>query len=365
MTGFPAKLYDGKSPLYIEGVVLLYTDHLVFQPVDGKPGYHMFFSEISDINPIGASLHITTKNKENKQILVVLQSSDGMKQFIDFYSESSSNILKKIPWKFRKLNRKTGLILVLLILFSACLLIYGILYQSYRIVPLSTDRILGDQISPIVMQQFTLSTDRRLNKKIERIAGRVIPDGTPHSYSISVVESDEQNAFALPGGRIYIMSGLVRSAENDDEIAGVIAHEIIHVERRHGLRQMIRVAGLSWFMHMAMGAGFEEISSLNTINDLSTLFVFLHYSRSFEKEADLGAIELLGRAHISGDVLVNFLEHVRKSGKNPEYTKYVNSHPSVDTRIDYIRTALAKEKKPSRPVNFFPGAENRKKSEWK
>ncbi len=344
MTGFPAKLYDGKSPLDIEGIVLLYTDHLVFQPSDGKPVCHIFFSEITDINRIGASLHITTKNRESKQILLVLQSSDGMKQFIDFYSESSTNILKKIPWKFRKLNRKTGLILVLSILFSACLLIYGALYQSYRIVPLSTDRVLGDQISPIVTQQFTISTDRRLNKKIERIAGRVIPDRTPYRYSISIIESDEQNAFALPGGRIYIMSGLVRSAGSEDEIAAVIAHEIIHVEHRHGLRQMIRVAGLSWFMHMAMGAGFEEISSLNTINDLSTLFIFLHYSRSFEKEADMGAIELLDSAHIPGEVLVNFLEHVRKSVRNPAYTKYINSHPSVDTRIDYIRTALAKEK---------------------
>jgi beta-barrel assembly-enhancing protease len=154
---------------------------------------------------------------------------------------------------------------------------------------------------------------------------RAQPDPVGFDYTFLVVQSDVVNAFALPGGFVIVFTGLIEAMGSPEKLAAVIAHEIQHVEHRHGLRNQYRSIGTAALVGMIFGI----------VQDKGLVFtgelINLKYSRIFEAEADLEGAKLLARAGLSPKVMVEMLDILgqEESGWSPTI---FNEHPSTARR---------------------------------
>jgi predicted Zn-dependent protease len=156
-------------------------------------------------------------------------------------------------------------------------------------------------------------------------------------WRFRVIERREKNAFALPGGYIYVTSGLVRSAQNDDEIAGVLAHEITHVTLRHGTNQASKAVLTRMplqFLGGIMGRGVGSmLTQLGVGFGLNSLF--LKYGRTAETQADVGAVQLMTRSGYNPHGLSKFLGTLKKGG-----SEFFSDHPNPSNRIERINQEI-------------------------
>lgn len=144
------------------------------------------------------------------------------------------------------------------------------------------------------------------------------------------------NAFALPGGEVILLDGLVELAQNDDEIAGVVAHELGHVAYRHGLRQLIQSSIVSFVMGVYLG----DVSSLAA--GMGTLLLESRYSRRFELEADAYAAQTLALTGRGVEPLVTMLQKLEGASAGQQAASsgldWLSSHPETGERIDHLRS---------------------------
>ena len=120
-----------------------------------------------------------------------------------------------------------------------------------------------------------------------------------------IIEADEVNAFALPGGKIVIHSGLLTRAESWEEVAGVLSHEIAHVTQRHHIRGVISKLGVFTIVSFLIGDGTAVAA---TISEMGGQLESLAYSRSFEKEADNKGWDFLEQANINPEGMIVFFQ---------------------------------------------------------
>jgi predicted Zn-dependent protease len=168
-------------------------------------------------------------------------------------------------------------------------------------------------------------------------------------YHFLILDSEEINAFAAPGGLIFISRGLLACADSEDTVAAILAHEISHVVEQHGLQAIkksrVTSALTSVAIASAQTAGSDELAKLTTvfedsIGDITATLVNSGYSRAFEKEADLMAVEILKRVGYDPNALVRMLE-VMERRLEPGGLDFAKTHPEPEVRIAEIRKVLA------------------------
>jgi len=180
----------------------------------------------------------------------------------------------------------------------------------------------------------------------------------PYSFQIHVVNAEELNAFALPGGYIALNSGLILAAQSRDEVLAVLAHEMSHVIEQHGIRSIIGSAGI----FITVQALFGDVSGLvGVMISAGPLLINQSYSRSFEAEADSKGYDLLVKSGIDPQGMVDFFERMaqkeqqrqQKIDKNngmdstigdlvETTSSFISSHPQTQTRIKNIQSRIKK-----------------------
>ncbi len=167
-------------------------------------------------------------------------------------------------------------------------------------------------------------------------------------YHFLLLDSVEINAFAAPGGLIFVSRGLLRCADSEDAVAAILAHEIGHVVKQHGLKAIktarFKDAGLAIGKAAVEELGSEELAKVTaafsgTIDDITSTLVNSGYSRSAEKEADLAAVDILKRAGYDPRALVRMLEAMDGLLK-PGGAGFAKTHPDPQDRIASIQEAL-------------------------
>ena len=159
------------------------------------------------------------------------------------------------------------------------------------------------------------------------------------------------NALALPGGPIIITDDLVKLLESDPLILSIIAHEIVHIQERHSLEQIVQIVGVSSFAWLLFGA---EEAIIEEVLYIAVNLWSLKKSRDFEREADLKAIEILRKAGIPENSLLKAMKKLsnyscsKKSGDKSLCLKdtgsgWLSTHPSDSERLDYISENITKE----------------------
>ncbi len=168
--------------------------------------------------------------------------------------------------------------------------------------------------------------------------------GYPTSYHINTtyLETSKINAFAIPGGRLYVFGGLVDETDNWQELAAVLAHEVAHINERHSLKMIARsvtgYAMLSMLVGDMGGATALMMESANNLNNMSN-------SRRFEKEADLEGIAYMKNSNINPQYMTDFMQKMNDlqpgMDQNNRLLEVMSSHPLSSSRIEYIETAIA------------------------
>ncbi len=211
---------------------------------------------------------------------------------------------------------------------------------------------VGRTVAALLTTRYTVYEDPRLQIYINTLGQALalhadVPE-TFAGYFFLVLDSDEINAFAAPGGFILVTRGMLRICRTEDELAAVLAHEIAHVQHRHGLQSIRRsrwtgaVATLA--AETAKTLGSEELAELTqafegVISDITATLVNRGYSRAFEREADRSAVRILARTGYDPRALVTMLEQMetRLPASGPGFTK---THPPPRSRIREIRPLI-------------------------
>jgi predicted Zn-dependent protease len=149
---------------------------------------------------------------------------------------------------------------------------------------------------------------------------------------LHIFRKDEVNAFALPNNHLLIYSGLITSCQNSDELAGVISHELAHMEKNHVMNKLVKEVGLSVLISISAGNGNAEIVK-EALKKLSSSA----YDRKLETEADLTAVEYLEKANINPESFANFLYRLSDETRNlPSPIYWISTHPESKERAEKI-----------------------------
>jgi predicted Zn-dependent protease len=210
-------------------------------------------------------------------------------------------------------------------------------------LPESIENRVGEQTTSSILQGMKVRKDERWQKYVEAAGARItaVSERPKYHYRYFIIEDDEVNAFAVPDGSIFLTTGLLKLIGNDElALAGVLAHEVGHVARRHGaetLQTSLGFAGLSVALF-----GFEN-SMAKAGGDLAGRLAGLGYGREMELEADLCSVRYLHRLGYGPDASLKFLRSLLPLEKGPSdgTGKYLRSHPATAERIKYVEDFLA------------------------
>jgi predicted Zn-dependent protease len=204
---------------------------------------------------------------------------------------------------------------------------------------------MGKGYSQQIESGMKMVQDPIVTEYVNRIGQNLVRNSDAKvPFTIKVVDSDEINAFALPGGFFYVNSGLVLAADEEAELAGVMAHEIAHVAARHATRQMTRaqLANFASIPLIFVGGGLGY--ALQSAASLAMPMTFLKFSRGFEAEADYLGLQYMYAAGYDPQAFIAFFEKVQaKEKKKPgSLAKAFSTHPQTPDRIEKSQEEIAK-----------------------
>ena len=205
------------------------------------------------------------------------------------------------------------------------------------LVPLSWEKSLGEKVIGHLGQGKPFCDGQEGQLALDGLTARLTVNARSRfPLNVRVLPDETVNAFAAPGGQIVIFEGLIAKAENPEEVAGVLAHEIAHALERHPMQGALRAMGIT----MVFGLVFGNASTLETIaTEMGQLLLVLSYSRETELEADRVGLGLLNRAGIRGDGLITFFQRLagKKKPEGVSMPGIFSSHPMHEERIRYLR----------------------------
>jgi beta-barrel assembly-enhancing protease len=206
---------------------------------------------------------------------------------------------------------------------------------------------LGKGLAQEVERSSKLIDDPVVIEYVNRVGQNLVRNSDAKvPFTIKVIDSDEVNAFALPGGFFYVNSGLILRAQEESELAGVMAHEISHVCARHGTRQatkgeLIQLASIPAMIFIPYSlAGYAMYQGLN----LAIPLTFLKFSRDAEREADYLGLQYMYKAGYDPNSYVTFFERIQADEKRRPGTvsKFFSTHPPTPDRIESVQKEIAR-----------------------
>ncbi len=217
------------------------------------------------------------------------------------------------------------------------------LKPGFNLLTPDQDVELGQQSAIEIEAQLPIISDAATTAYVDRIGQRLAAKagGYSYQYHFKVVNASDINAFALPGGFVYVNRGILSNAHNEGEVAGVMAHEIAHVALRHGThqvsKQFVAEAGLTVLEGITLGhGGLLRTMILDKIGTAGLNAAFLKNSRENESDADVRGCQILAAAGYSPADMVNFYRLLEKADPTKR-TNFASDHPAPPDRIARIQ----------------------------
>lgn len=218
----------------------------------------------------------------------------------------------------------------------------GVLGATGSSVSLDQEWQLGNQLAAQVDQQVQLNRDARLNAYI-RDVGERIHARTPladRPFDFKVINDPSVNAFSLPGGHVYINTGLIAQADKADMLAGVMAHEISHVVARHAIKQLEQQQEISVIGSILLGQNPSQLQSL--IANILAGGAMARFSRADEKEADDLGVGFMSAAGFDAHGMLEMFQKLLSLEKSQPNAveKFLADHPTTQSRINDIQKRI-------------------------
>ncbi len=204
---------------------------------------------------------------------------------------------------------------------------------------------MGKEYAQQIEASVKLNQDPVINEYVNRIGQNLVRNSDARvPFTIKVVEDDSINAFALPGGFFYVNTGLILAADEEAELAGVMAHEIAHVAARHAMRQLTRsqFANFATIPLIFVGGGIGYAA--RAAAGLGLPLTFLQFSRGFEAEADYLGVQYMYKTGYDPQAYVQFFEKIQAKEKKKPGTlaKAFSTHPQTPDRIEKTQEEINK-----------------------
>ncbi len=231
--------------------------------------------------------------------------------------------------------------------------------KSFEDIDPEQEYYIGRAVAATILDTYPPLADAELNRYVNLLGQTVaLASDRPETfggYHFLVLDTDEINAFAAPGGFILVSRGLIRCCRNEDELAAVLAHEIGHVAGKDGLRAIKKSRLTSALTILASESaanlGSERLAKLTeefegSITDITSTLMNSGYSRSLEKQADASAVSVLRRVGYSPQALVTMLGEMKKR-LTPSGAGFARTHPDPSDRIKDIQGSVSGSTPPS------------------
>jgi metalloendopeptidase OMA1, mitochondrial len=210
------------------------------------------------------------------------------------------------------------------------------------LLPESQDADMGLQAYQQIKQEEKISNDAALNQRVQTVGRRIAAvSGHPEwDWQFTLFDNPEPNAFALPGGKVGVYTGLFKVAQNDAQLAAVMGHEVGHAIARHGAERMSQGI-LAQLGGVAVGAATGSQAYVDLYSQAATLGVILPYSRGQESEADEIGLMLMAEAGYDPREAIKLWQNFEALGgeRPPEF---LSTHPAEGTRIERLRELMPK-----------------------
>jgi predicted Zn-dependent protease len=216
---------------------------------------------------------------------------------------------------------------------------------SIQFYSIEREVAIGRQLAAEVDRSSKVINDPIVTEYINRVAQNVVlHSDSKVPFTIKVIDSQEVNAFALPGGFLYVNRGLLEAADNEAEVAGVIAHEIAHVAARHGMEQASKGELFNYLSIPLIFLGGIGGYAIRQGLGLAVPLSFLKFSRGAEKEADRLGAQYMWASGYDPNALITFFEKLQAKNKKKPGTlsKLFSTHPMTGDRITEVRELIAR-----------------------
>jgi len=204
---------------------------------------------------------------------------------------------------------------------------------------------LGRQLAREVERESKLVTDPVLNEFVNRVVQNIVLHSDAKvPFTVRIIDADDVNAFALPGGFLFVNRGVLETADNEAEVAGVLSHEIAHVTARHGVEQYSKGTLMNYASIPLIFLGGIGGYAIQQAAGLALPLTFLKFSRGAEKEADRLGAQYMWAAGYDPQALSSFFEKLQAKNKKKPGTlsKLFSSHPYTGDRITEVQKLIAK-----------------------
>ncbi|MGE8721105.1 M48 family metallopeptidase [Leptospira terpstrae] len=364
---FTSRYFDGVSAVPEEGTVLVHGQTIDFS--SSETAHKLNVSQFAEFTLTHKGCKLVLRPDESKEspVLEIICSKSDAKQFESLWIQSKKNQshAHAFFYSIREMNP-----IVLGGLSIVIVAIIGFFYFKglelvTNLIPVSMDKSLGESVQMKMDAQFqecnTKATDRFFSEALKKI----VPKGSPHHFKVSVIGSTIPNAFALSNGKIYFFSGLLNDAKSQEEVIGVLAHEVAHIEKRHHMRNLVKAGGTSLAISLVVGPGLGNMEFLETFTEIGSTILVLKFSRDFETEADVTSIEYLRNQNLSPSGLLTFFKRMQELEKesmesedNPpdanakddkvvtkSLTDFLSTHPATEERMKTLASLIESGKK--------------------
>lgn len=216
--------------------------------------------------------------------------------------------------------------------------------RSFIVIPSSVEQDIGKQVAADVEKEEKVLSNAEVQSYVNQLGQKIarVSDRKKLKYRFKVIDKNEINAFACPGGYIYVYSGLMKIMGNEAQLAAVLAHEVGHVVARHSVKRLQAVYGYSLLMEIALGDKMGKLA--REAVDASVGLILQGYGRSNEIESDNMGVLYTKKASLNPNGMVQVFEKFKSMEGKPPSTleKLLSTHPPTQDRINNAKKQIGK-----------------------
>ncbi|NPA65745.1 MAG: M48 family metallopeptidase [Epsilonproteobacteria bacterium] len=246
--------------------------------------------------------------------------------------------------------KKLMLFILVTLFFTACTHQTPYTHRSQLMLVSEDEEIaMGEKAYREFLQKAKISKDVKNTKRVEAIVKRIAKAANKPNYKweVHLIDDPQVNAWCMPGGKIVVYTGILKVAQNDDQLATVISHEVAHALARHGAERISQAEVSTLIRQIGLIAVATKAPQYTRTFDMAygyttTLGVMLPYSRTHEYEADEIGIYLMDKAGYDIHEAIKFWENMKKVSAGKAPPEFVSTHPSDEHRIERIKEIIKK-----------------------
>ena len=251
---------------------------------------------------------------------------------------------------------------VIAIVIIAVIAIVSLVPPVVRSITIKEEEDLSSQMMAAIYKHYDVIDDPEIVNYVNEIGDRILATlpQQPFRYQFHVIKDDVYNAFATPAGHIFVYTGLIDAMVEEEELAGILGHEIAHVYCRHISQQIERqkkmgwasLAGLAAGVLLGVGGAGEAAQAVTMGSQAATQSVALAYGREDEMQADQFGVKFITGAGYSAEGLLKILKKIRSKTwfGSDQIPAYLQTHPAVEDRISFLESWIESYNATAKPL---------------